>query len=505
MIRFSRFERKILMAMSAVALVPLIGALVLGQTALREAYQVGVNQRVRQQLEHSLTVYQQYFTLLRDAADHAADAIASDHTLRAAVEAGEAQQLERTLATVLGQHANVARIMVKREGRTLASAELGARLDADTMRLLSLERRLADSNATLTITVSTPATAFREHQRAGELVEVFSRLEAGTRFVSNFYLLVYIGFLLSVIVLALAVGIVMSRRVTSRIALLVDATSKVGAGNLTVQVPSTVDDEVGDLTQAFNRMVRDIRESRERIEYLQQISAWQQFARRLAHEIKNPLTPIQLAMQEVHRSYQGNDPAYQRRLADAAAIVQEEVATLRRLVGEFSEFARLPEVHVANADLNHFVRDAERSLLALQEELGAASAKAAPIEVRIQVDEHALPVQIDAMMLRRCVDNLVRNAMQAIRQHRTDHNGHVEIRTRLQENRAVLEVSDDGPGVPHDDQARVFDPYFTTKAEGTGLGLAIVKKVVIEHGGEVRCRDGHLGGATFEIRLPLRN
>lgn len=504
MIRFSRFERKILVAMSAVALMPLLGALVLGRTVLHEAYQVGVNERVREQLERSLTVYQRYFTLVRDNADQAADAIARDHRLRAAIEKGDATEINAALAKALSEHPGVARITVNRGDKVLATSAVRARLDGEAMRLLSLKRSVTDSDATLSVTVSTPATAFREHQKAGELVEVFSRLEAGNRFLSNYYLLVYIAFLLSVIVLALAIGIVMSRRVTSRIAHLVDATSKVGSGDLTVQVPSVVDDEVGDLTQAFNRMVRDIRESRERIEYLQQISAWQQFARRLAHEIKNPLTPIQLAMQEVHRSYQGDDPVYQRRLADAAAIVQEEVATLRRLVGEFSEFARLPDVHVMAADLNQFVRDAERSLLGLQEEFGSGADAAAPIKLRIELSDRPLPVQIDAMMLRRGLDNLVRNAMQAIRQQGSDTGGVIRIRTRVFEGRAVLEVSDDGPGISREQQARVFDPYYTTKVDGTGLGLAIVKKIVIEHGGEVLCRDGDLGGATFEVRLPIK-
>lgn len=505
MIRFSRFERKILLAMAAVALMPLLGALVLGRTVLHEAYQVGVNERVRDQLDRSLIVYQQYFTLIRDNADQAADAIARDHALRAAIEQGDRTQTQTALSTALAEHPGVARIVVTRGSAELASAEMKARLDPDTLRLLSLRRDVTESDAVLEITVSTPASTFREHQRAGELAEVFSRLQAGTRFVSNFYLLIYIGFLLSVIVLALAIGIVMSRRVTSRIALLVDATSKVGAGDLTAQVPSVVDDEVGELTQAFNRMVRDIRESRERIEYLQQIGAWQQFARRLAHEIKNPLTPIQLAMQEVHRSYQGDDATYQKRLTDAAAIVQEEVATLRRLVGEFSEFARLPEVHVADADLNQFMHEAERSLSALQEELGTGLRRTAPIELHTVLHNGALPVAIDGMMLRRCLDNLVRNAMQAIADHGNDNVGHVRVLTRLIEGRAVLEVSDNGPGIQPAAQARVFDPYYTTKTDGTGLGLAIVKKIVIEHGGEVLCRDGELGGATFEIRLPIRS
>jgi nitrogen fixation/metabolism regulation signal transduction histidine kinase len=261
-----------------------------------------------------------------------------------------------------------------------------------------------------------------------------------------------------------------------------------------------VNDEIGDLTKAFNAMVRDLRDSRGRIEYLQRIGAWQEFARRLAHEIKNPLTPIQLAVQEVHRSYRGEDAVYRRRLDDALAIVEEEVATLRRLVSEFSAFAKLPQATLEPADLNEFVRELERSLQAVAEELEDA------VRVRVEciASGSELPVAIDAMMLKRAVDNLVRNSIQALRARPERNTGLVRVRAMRDGQYALLQVADDGPGVAPGDRARVFDPYYTTKTEGTGLGLAIVKKVVLEHDGEIDCGPSELGGALFTIRLPLR-
>jgi two-component system nitrogen regulation sensor histidine kinase NtrY len=244
--------------------------------------------------------------------------------------------------------------------------------------------------------------------------------------------------------------------------------------------------------------VRDMRESRERIEYLSRIGAWQEFARRLAHEIKNPLTPIQLAVQEVHRSYKGDDVRFRRLLEDARSIVEEEIATLRRLVGEFSEFARLPEVHLSPADLGVFVREAVEAPFRGDE----ADEDVPHVEVRAVVPERALPVHIDVMLLKRCLDNLIRNAAQAIRG--AGKSGHVIVEARLEGGRALLEVRDDGPGVPDTARERVFDPYYTTKSEGTGLGLAIVKKIVLEHGGEIACLRAPEGGACFRIELPSR-
>lgn len=492
--RFTRFERKILAAIIAVALVPMVGALVLGQLVVREAYEVGVNPRVRGELEHGLELYRTHFALLKENANRAADAIAQDAEVQRALGAGDRTALERRLAALAARHGEVARIGVTdAAGASVAKLELAERTTGEP-RLVELERSIG--TATLSLTVAASLEPFLAYQRAGELVEVFTRLEREGRVVSAFYLVVYMGFLLSVIAVALAVGIVLSRRVTRRVAMLAEATERVGSGDLTVEVPTDVKDEVGELTRAFNAMVRDLRESRGRIEYLQRIGAWQEFARRLAHEIKNPLTPIQLAVQELHRRYPGTDPAFRHQLDDALAIVQDEVATLRRLVSEFSDFARLPEAQLAPADLNDFLRDASRSLEAVAE-LGADT----KVSVRWRPAEAPLPVRIDVMMLKRCLDNLVRNAIQALRDD--PEGGRVEVRAGLRDGRAIIEVADSGPGIPVDTRRFVFDPYYTTKADGTGLGLAIVKKVILEHGGEITCKDSNMGGVSFVISMPV--
>jgi HAMP domain-containing protein len=322
---FSRFERRILVAIAAVAIVPLLGALLLGQRALRETYEVGVNPRVRGELVAGLELYRSYFAVLRRSADETADAIASDFALVEAVRAGDAAQATQRLQALLDRYDSAAGARVfDAEGGWFAGAERGDRAGA-SMRVLELERLLPGPPpaSRVVVTVTTEAAPFLAYQRAGELVEEYSRLQTSSELVSAFYLVVYMGFLLSVIVAALAVGVALSRRVTRRVAVLAEATTRVGAGDLSVRVPSDESDEVGELTKAFNAMVQDLQESRGRIDYLQRIGAWQDFARRLAHEIKNPLTPIQLAVQEVHRSYRGDDAAYRARLEDALHIVEE--------------------------------------------------------------------------------------------------------------------------------------------------------------------------------------
>jgi two-component system, NtrC family, nitrogen regulation sensor histidine kinase NtrY len=500
--KLTRFERKILVAIVIAAVTPLLGALVLGRTVLREAYEVGVNERVRGELERGLGVYRDHFVTLRGAAQQAADAMADDDKLRAALAASDGTQANRRLGELLARYPDVAAITLRSaQGPTLAEVRESGR-SGPAMRALEIERSIMTEQGagTLLLVAVAPAQRFLDYQRAGELVEVYRRLEKGSGEVAAFYLVVYMGFLLSVIVIALAVGIVISRRVTRRVALVAEATRAVGQGDLSVHVPTDSSDEIGELTRSFNEMVRDMQHSRGRIEYLQRIGAWQEFARRLAHEIKNPLTPIQLAIQEVDRSYSGDNEAFRKRLQDARSIIEEEVATLRRLTTEFSTFAKLPEAELAPADLSVFLRESSRSLTALADELRADGPA---IEVRAQTAAESLPVAIDAMMLKRALDNLVRNAIQAQLGAKDARPIRVLVRTAREHAHAVLEVLDAGPGIPERDRQRVFDPYFTTKSDGTGLGLPIVKKVVLEHDGEITCGESEFGGAAFRILLPL--
>jgi two-component system, NtrC family, nitrogen regulation sensor histidine kinase NtrY len=292
--------------------------------------------------------------------------------LHVAVAEADAQAMDDLLAATLDRYPHVGAIAVRDgEGEVLASAERRERLDMDTMRLLTRRRDVDAHGRLVEVTIATPAKAFQDYQRAGEVAEVYGRLRASAGYVSHFYLIVYIAFLLTVIVVTMGVGFVLSRRVTRRVADLAEATRLVGAGDLTIEVQTDARDEVGELTRAFNDMVADLRDSRERIDYLSRIGAWQEFARRLAHEIKNPLTPIQLAAQEMLQGYRGDDPQYRRKLEDATGIIQEEVTTLRRLVGEFSAFAKLPEAQLSDADLRDFLHDIDRSVPAILDDEGS--------------------------------------------------------------------------------------------------------------------------------------
>ena len=498
----SRFERKILAAVLLVALAPLVGALILGREVLLDAYSVGVNEDVLAQLDSNVRTHRAHLMALRSDAEHIADAIGGSAALRDALE-DDSRRVRPTLEDFLRRYESVGAISIHEEEVVVVRVANATRLNPERVRPLVQERPITTGGGRVLrvdVTLTAPREIFDSLQRAGEQAEMFTRLESQSALVSETFLRVYVGGLAIIIVLALTIALFYSRRVTGRVTALAEATRRVGAGDLTVHVPTEGADEVEELTEAFNTMVRDMRASRTRIEYLQRIGAWQQFARRLAHEIKNPLTPIQLAAQEMQRSYDGDDEKHRRKLDDACSIIEEEVATLRRLVGTFSNFAKLPTANLADSDVADFLEDLERSVPAILEDVFGEDE--GEVVVTVEHPREPLPVQIDAMMLKRCVDNLVRNAVQALRDAKGSA---VRVRAERAGDEAWLIVSDDGPGIAEADRTRIFDPYFTTKTDGTGLGLAIVKKVVLEHGGEISVEASESGGARFVLSLPLRN
>ncbi|HQR04071.1 MAG: HAMP domain-containing protein [Proteobacteria bacterium] len=220
----------------------------------------------------------------------------------------------------------------------------------------------------------------------------------------------------------------------------------------------------------------------------QRASAWGEVARRLAHEIKNPLTPIQLSAERLQKKLAGKlefeDEAI---LLRSIGTIVNQVEAMKSMVNDFRDYARLPPPELATADLNSLVTD----VLHLYE-----SARVRPV---VELAPALPPVLADANQLRQVIHNLLANAEDAL----GDESGEVVLATRLEEGRALLTVTDTGPGFPAQILARAFEPYVTTKAKGTGLGLAIVKKIVDEHHGEIHLNNREKGGAEVTIHLPL--
>jgi two-component system nitrogen regulation sensor histidine kinase NtrY len=533
-------RRRLTVAILVTALIPVLVAVWLAQTTVRQTAARFFVPEVGAHLDRSLELYQELARAVKAEMRNEAAAIAADWPLRRAAATRERTAVERELRRLFHGHPALVSLAVRSDEGALAEVNRGRPLDLRTENRFEVVRSLAEagghgvraapeappqavppsalptddrpdaplveddeptSGPELVAVFAADKARFDELAEASQFVESYRRVEGRRVADERGYVLAFAALLGLTILLAVGVGSFVARDVARRVVELAHATQRVAAGDLSVRVPASSDDELGVLAREFNRMLAEVETSRARIEYLQRISAWQEMARRLAHEIKNPLTPIQLAVQEVHRRYDGKTPEFQKLLDTTLEVVEDEVGTLRRLVSEFSDFARLPQAELEPADVSEFMRElAERPLLADDERRSEHAAPSAGPNVEFELPTEPLRAAIDRQMLRRVVINLVRNAAQALSE--VKRSGRVLVRLSRQGPTLYLDVDDDGPGIPADLREAIFDPYVTTKTDGTGLGLAIVKKIVVEHHGTISAEQSPLGGARLRVRLP---
>jgi two-component system nitrogen regulation sensor histidine kinase NtrY len=221
----------------------------------------------------------------------------------------------------------------------------------------------------------------------------------------------------------------------------------------------------------------------------QKVAAWREVARRLAHEIKNPLTPIQLSAERMRRHFAGRPPSDRDLVDECAATIVGEVESLKGLVDEFSQFARMPSPRTVPTDLATLITDT----VALYDGIFA------DVTIVKRLAPGLPLVRLDVEQIRRVIINLVDNAIEA-----TERKGEIVVETALDEANKVVHivVADNGPGIPPSEREKLFLPYYSTKRRGSGLGLAIVRRIIAEHGGSIEVGDNTPQGTRFTIELP---
>jgi signal transduction histidine kinase len=310
------------------------------------------------------------------------------------------------------------------------------------------------------------------------------------------------GFLLLVIpviaLLMIALAVISSRAIVRPVRRLSDATRKVAQGDLEARVEVHGGDELADLGRAFNTMAEDLAKSREQLRDAERQAAWAEMARQVAHEIKNPLTPMRMGAQLLLRARREDDPRWKDLSGRLARNVLQQTDALDRIASDFRQFAGSParDVNVLAAD----------DLLGGVAELLASMAEESAIDLTFEADADGVDVAVDVLEMRRVFLNLIHNAMQACGEA-----GSVRVRSSVSVSgaeagaEAIVEfrVEDDGSGVPEEMRARLFDPYFTTKTSGSGLGLAICRRIMQAHGGDIELECSAPPRTVFLVVLPV--
>jgi len=297
----------------------------------------------------------------------------------------------------------------------------------------------------------------------------------------------------SVMLLGLVLAAVVSRRVTRPVEELAEASDRVAAGDWETEVAIEGNDEVARLATAFNRMTRELITQRERLVQTERVAAWRELARRLAHELKNPLFPLQITVENLLRARQHSPQEFDEVFRESTSTLLAEISNLKAIIGRFSDFSKMPAPQLQPVQLNDVITDVGK-LFAAQFQRGSSG----KIEARYDLAADLPPVAADPVLIRRAIENLVLNALDAM-----PEGGTLTFRTCFNGDRVRFELSDSGAGMTPEECERLFTPYYTTKQHGTGLGLAIVQSVISDHNGRIWVTSQKGRGATFHVELPL--
>lgn len=297
------------------------------------------------------------------------------------------------------------------------------------------------------------------------------------------------------IVLAILLSSWAAARVTRPIERLAGAAQDVAAGHWDTSVEVQGRDEVAQLAGSFNQMTRELLAQKERLMQAERVAAWRELARRLAHELKNPLFPLQLTVENLIRARMQRPEQFDEVFRESSQTLLTEIASLKEIIGRFSEFSKMPQPQLQAVDVNEVLRGVAQLFQAQLRQSGKAA-----IECRLQLDEGVRAIAADPELLHRAISNLVLNAMDAM-----PEGGTLTLVTRREAQNVFIEVSDTGTGLTPEEGARIFTPYYTSKKHGTGLGLAIVQSVISDHGGTITVRSQRAKGTSFLIELPERS
>jgi nitrogen fixation/metabolism regulation signal transduction histidine kinase len=315
---------------------------------------------------------------------------------------------------------------------------------------------------------------------ARELVDV-----ASERDVRRGFQLYYILAVSSMWLLSLALLVYMAHRLSRPIQQLTRGLTAVSAGDLNARVAERRDDEIGRAIKAFNDMAEKLQESTERLVYLRQLASWQTLARKMAHEVKNSLTPIRLTVEEMMARYEDKDRSF---MEQATQIVVDEIETLERRIRAFSQFAAEPPVRPGEVDVNSLLQERVAFLKTAHPEVA--------YECRLGDGVHS--VIADQDLIKGILTNLLENAAEA-----AGEGGKILGVTAEDNGRVAIEVHDSGPGLSEQARSSLFQPTISFKKRGMGLGLSIARKSALLSGGDISLVKGELGGAGFRVLLPM--
>jgi len=311
-----------------------------------------------------------------------------------------------------------------------------------------------------------------------------SELKITLREISTGYILLFL--------VAASLAFLLSRNITRSLDIITKRIRKTKLGQYNEPIEWQNSDEIGELVNEYNRMLKQLEISALKLAQSERESAWREMAQQVAHEIKNPLTPMKLRVQQLERTWKEKPEEFNGRLHAFSESMIEQIDALARIANEFSHFAKMPKPNLTIENLDTIIHSVIEFFDNVQQ---------VKITYRTQLSHPAL-VLVDKDQIIRVLNNLMNNAIQAIPNGR---NGEIDVCLRVSQRHVVVRIQDNGVGIRQENQHRIFVPNFTTKSNGTGLGLAMVKSIVEQNQGSAHFRSKEDKGASFFISLPRQS
>ena len=296
------------------------------------------------------------------------------------------------------------------------------------------------------------------------------------------------------ILIGLLISLWVSARITRPLEELAAGAREVASGRWDTVIDLRGRDEIGQLASAFNEMTQTLAAQREQLVQTERVAAWRELARRLAHELRNPLFPLQITVENLQKARQLDAKQFLEVFNESTATLKAELANLNTIVSRFSDFSKMPAPQFTRVNVNEALRNAVRLFEPQFNAVGKP-----PVIPEYFLTEPVPEIDADADLLHRAFQNLVLNALDAM-----PAGGTLTMRTIEHEGNVRIEVTDTGKGLTPEECSRLFTPYYTTKVQGTGLGLAIIQAVVSDHHGTISVSSEEGRGTTFRIELPQR-
>lgn len=477
-IQFSRkIQAKMVICFFLISLIPVIPLVFVINGIIEKSLMIGVNKKIIDTLEGTRVLVEEILTKEKEKVTKKAIHLSKNPSLIAEskdVELLDIREKDPMVKKALSQKKPFAVVYGKNNEMVKGVAPIFE--DGKIRRIVVVSSTLREDFISST-------------QKLKESLKFYSSMNLLRVPIGEGYLVIFVFIALLMVIISFLTGHVISKRLTKPLKSLIKGLEEVGLGNLDYQVKAETKDEMARTITSFNKMVKELKENRELLVEAEREMAWRGIAQKIAHEIKGPLTPIQLSLQHLQDKFYEDPKAYENILKDCTRRISEEVDALRKMAKEFSEFARMPEVSFEYSDVNKILEDTVSFFIQVKPE----------VEINADYGVNLPRIRIDRERMKRVFKNIIQNGIDAM-----VDGGEMKIKSSADAQFLKIEFQDTGTGMDEETIKKIFTPYFSTKSHGMGLGLPIVEKIIHEHRGKIEVQSQQDKGTTFIILLPVK-